>query len=191
MAVPLVNLLTLLAKIFTGLKVGARELTGHGNQIRGGRRAEDVAMARRRPPRAAGVGAPGPLRAGFRFLVILISAPLTGKGRKIGSVQGPPEIKPGPIDRHQLPTFPAQGIQYFRGLLGKPPNKYTFIFESGHPAHPLRIYRLRLWSELNQQNPPGITEPDQFDQFSKTKHLPGSSLTRPWSSRRVRRLKTS
>jgi len=58
MAVPLVNLLTLLAKIPTGSKVGARDLTGHGNQIKGGRQAEDVAGACRRPHRAAGVGAP-------------------------------------------------------------------------------------------------------------------------------------
>jgi hypothetical protein len=104
----LVNLLTLLAKTPTGLKVGARGLTGHGNQIMGGRRAEDVAVARRHPHRAAGVGVPGsPLRNGFRVFVSGVSGKLTGAGRKIGSVDGPPEIKPGPIDRDQLPTFSA------------------------------------------------------------------------------------
>jgi hypothetical protein len=77
-------------------------------------------------------------------LVIFVSAQLTGKGRKIGSIEGPPEIKPGPIDRDQLPTFSAQGVQYFCGLLGKPPNKYAFIFEFGHPAHPLANLSLKV-----------------------------------------------
>jgi hypothetical protein len=59
MAILLVNLLTLFAKIPTGSNVGARGLTGLGNQVKGGRQAEDVAVARWRPQRAAGVGAPG------------------------------------------------------------------------------------------------------------------------------------
>jgi hypothetical protein len=46
MAVPLVNLLTLFAKIPTGSKVGVWDLTGPGTQVMGGRQAEDVAVAR-------------------------------------------------------------------------------------------------------------------------------------------------
>jgi hypothetical protein len=84
------------------------------------------------------------LLAGFRFFARGLSGRLTGEPGKIGSAQGPPEIKPGPIDRHQFPTFPAHRVQYFRGLLGQPPNKYAFIFESGHPAHPLANLSLKV-----------------------------------------------